>query len=1109
MVYYSDGLWRKFVLSGGIPIRTGYNIKIYRCLALLLAALFLAGLSGAASAQEIPWGQPLRWEEIDQPSINGEIILAPSEVNRIAASRDVVYALDTINYRLHRSDNGGLTFTDITASLNRTAGMVLPGWEIAVAPGLSQYVAVVTNNRTSVFISDDSGATWYPTGPIDLSGGTIQCIAISNGYTSGSNTVLHDIAIGTGDGTGTGYVFTFQMGGSFSNWSDQGLSRGDVSSVAFSPRYQNDATILAVAATATETDLHIGTRDLSSQTTTWDSTAGYPLEITLEGDGGGVKIASSISLPSDYGGTEQKTRLAFVSYNNNSVLYSSYNDVYRIDDDADPRKQPLNAAGGANIHLSSIAYFGTQKSGKLLAGFADPSTLNVAQVKWTLTPLGTGTVNSTYWYNANQPPSGPAAVQVDVAVAWSYSGTVGFCGTGQKQPPPPLPPPPPPPPPPGPLSDESAFSQSLDNGNNWQQTSLMNTTLQMTDIAPAPDSLSLFMATCSQSGPESVWRAAGEPLGRYWGRLLNMPTNTNRVILRLSPNYATDYTLYAVEVDNITLENSPASTNILEISLNRGNTWQKRTIPGPVIDMVTASQYTLYMATSGGCVRKSTDGGVTWGGKVETGLHNINTLTVSDNGHIFAGSTDGWVAYSNDEGASFTEIQVPVSYILSDIQVVPDANYAANNIIYAGGRTDTVYHTTENITGGVWRWTIGQSSDWKQIDISISDNITGEQISGLKTGPEGTLYALMAENVSGRFGGITRTLDPVYPVPELMEWDVVNRSLAGSQIAFDPAPLDFAGDVPWLKLSGNTDENDLWAIDTANGLTDNTTAIYEFRDTLCKVGPWITGPSEVGSDPVSGRNQQVDLSWEQLSLSDRYELQLAKDAAFTLRIDPAINNSENVSAVTGSILIRTDPVNVTSPALWLPPGSLPEAGATYYWRIRTDHAATGEYIRSPWSDTDNFIVKPGFPVTAPYYGPQLLSPADDCDCAFNLPIGFTWTPDKETTAYKFELSERSDMSRPLVSTTVGVPAYLYSGQLKNDTIYFWRVAAVEPVPGESSATFSFHTAPASAPAHLAPKSQSIPLWAIIGMVLGLLACVALLVLILRRWGVLSREEEEH
>ena len=71
-----------------------------------------------------------------------------------------------------------------------------------------------------------------------------------------------------------------------------------------------------------------------------------------------------------------------------------------------------------------------------------------------------------------------------------------------------------------------------------------------------------------------------------------------------------------------------------------------------------------------------------------TGLNNINMLAVSDNGNIFAGSTDGWVAYSTDGGASFTEIPIPVSFSLSDIQVVPDANYTANNIIYASGRTD-------------------------------------------------------------------------------------------------------------------------------------------------------------------------------------------------------------------------------------------------------------------------------------------------------------------------------------------------------------------------------------------------------------------------------------
>jgi hypothetical protein len=515
------------------------------------------------------------------------------------------------------------------------------------------------------------------------------------------------------------------------------------------------------------------------------------------------------------------------------------------------------------------------------------------------------------------------------------------------------------------------------------------------------------------------------------------------------------------------------------------------------------------------------DGGVTWGDKVMTGLKDINMLALSDNGHVFAGSRDGWVVYSTDAGASFTEIPVPVSFSLSDIQVVPDANYAANNIIYAAGRTDgppgNPHLPTESITGGVWRWTIGQSSKWEQIDTSIADNITGEQVSGLKTGPEGTLYALRADNITaedavrlggsnniiGRSWGMNRTLDPVYPVAELMEWDMVYRTLTDNTTAFNPAPLNFAGDVPWLKLSGDAGENDLWAVDTSNEVNDNTTAIYRFRDTLCKAGPWITGPSEVGSDPVTGRNQQVDISWEQLSLSDRYELQVAKDPAFDLRIDPAINNSKNVSAVTGSILIRTDPDNVLSPALWLPPGSLPEAGATYYWRIRTDHAATGEYIRSPWSDTDNFIVKPGFPVAAPYYGPQLLSPANGCDCAFNSPIGFTWTPDKETTAYKFEMSERSDMSRPLVSATVGGPAYLYSGQLRNDTIYFWRVSAVAPVPGESSATFSIHTAPASAPTHPATKSQSIPLWVIVGSAIGVIVCIFLLVLIFRRWSMFS------
>jgi len=1096
-----------------------------RCLPALLTVIFLAGISGQAYAQVLQEVRPLVWTQIDKPNINGETILAPSEINRLAASHDVVYALDTINSRLHRSDNGGLTFKEITAALV-IAGAGLPGWEIAVAPDRPQYVAVVTDNRKRVYLSDDSGAIWYAIPDISLAPDEqIQCIAISNGYLSGTS-LTHDMAVGTArwSSPDSGKLWTYQIGSSFGSWADQNvIPVADVSAVTFSPRYSSDSTLLAVVVGISDntTYLCLGARDLYNQTTTWNGATGYPIPFVCMGNtplsndaSGSSRILSYISLPSDYGGTDAKTRLAFVGYNSDNST-PKYNDIYRIDDDASPQVQRLNVAGGAAVDISSIAYFGTLASGKLLAGLTapNPALINVAQVKWTISPLGTGTVGSTVWHDAYQPPSGPGNAQV----AWSNSGSVAFCGTGQNQPSIPAPPPP------GPSFDESAFSQSLDNGDTWVQTSLINTNLFMCDIAPAPDSRSLFMATYSEFGPESVWRCAGEPLGRYWGRLLNMPSDTNRVILRLSPDYRTDYTIYAIEVDNQTslLKDSLFTnpSNLLQISENRGNTWKKRLIPRPVIDVVTAGRYTLYLATSGGCVRKSTDGGITWGDKVQTYLDNINMLAASDDGSVFAGSREGWVAYSTDSGGSFTKIPYPVTITMRDVQVVADVNYSSNHIIYASGRT------FNGVDAGVWRWVIGQSTSWEQIDEEITSLGMGEQVSGLKVGPEGTLYVERAEPVKpvtseamafqysknctiisdNHTGGINRTLNPA-DLFYLIEWDIVNHTLADNltpaYIAFDPVPLKFAGNVPWLKFSGNAGENDLWAIDTANGANDNTTGIFIFRDNVCKAGPWTSGPDEVGCDPVSGRNQGLGLSWEQLSLSDSYSLQIAKDPDFLLKIDPKISSSDNVSSVVGSIIIRTDSVSVTSPALWLNPGALPEAGSVYYWRVRTCHAVTGEFIRSPWSVTDGFLVKPGFPVAAAYYGPLLLSPSNECGCSGKAPVCFSWSPYKEATLYSFELSEFANMSRPLISVTADTTALIYIGQLKYGTTYFWRVKAVEPAPSDYSATFSFHTGSATSPAPATHEVKAVPLWAEISFILGTLAIVILLLLIFHRSGIL-------
>jgi len=1041
---------------------------------------------------------PLKWEVVDKPSIRGEIVIVPSEVNRIATSRDIVYAVDTANSRLHRSDNGGLTFTEITTALSN-AGAQLPVHEIGVAPDRPQYVAV-SDNVSSVYWSDDNGATWNDTGFPAVTG-IIQCIAISNGYRVGAD-LYHDLAIGTaawGDAITTGQIWTLKVGKSFAGWQNQALifpghPGAEVSAIAFSPQYNSDSTILAVASTADDlvpppdnnTWLCIGLRDTSLQTTTWNNAAsypGYPVRIDSFGDTPGVsRISCTLSLPSDYSSTIASSRLAFVSYNRDP---DGHDDVYRVWDDKAPQCQALNVAGGAADNISSIAYYGTLISGKLLAGESNPNpaALNMVQVRRTLYPLGTpiGTPNTTTWNIATQPPSGPGNAQV----AWSNLGTVAFCGTGQLS---------------GAPLDESAFSQSYDNGDNWEQTSLINTLIRMSDIAPAPDSRSLFMATFNTFGPEGVWRSAGEPLGTYWSRLLSMRTFSNRVLLRLSPDYRNDYTIYAVEAG------SDNQTMMMAVSKNRGNTWKKRYIPGPVIDMVAAGKNTLYLALPGGCVRKSTDSGITWGVSVMTGLDNINMLTLADNGHLFAGSRDSKVAYSTDNGTSFTEIIDPMGLGAGFVQVVADANYSRNNIIYAA----------DNVSDkGVWRRIIGQSTQWEQMDETITGLGSGQIISGLMVGPEGTLYALRAERPKpdnrimvsdNHTGGMNRTLNPTVGLVINIEWDIVNRTLTDSRIAFTPEPLRLANNPPWLKLSGNSEENMLWAIDTANLLllpiADNTSQIFRFRDNLCKIGPWINSPEEIGCDPVSGRNQQVDLAWEQLSLTDRYQLQLAKDRNFTLKINPEISAADNVSSVTGSILINTDPVNVTSPAVWLPPGSLPEAGAFYYWRIRCYHAATWEFIRSPWSDTARFLVKPGFPVTSPYYGPHLLSPEDGCGCPCNTPVSFSWSPYKEATKYKFEFSENADMSRPLVSASLKTTAYRYNGQFECNKNYFWRVMALEPVPGDWSATFSFQVQSAQPDQAPAERNGSAPLWAWIVMAVGIVTSFVQFIILLRRQEIL-------
>ena len=288
----------------------------------------------------------------------------------------------------------------------------------------------------------------------------------------------------------------------------------------------------------------------------------------------------------------------------------------------------------------------------------------------------------------------------------------------------------------------------------------------------------------------------------------------------------------------------------------------------------------------------------------------------------------------------------------------------------------------------------------------------------------------------------------------------------------------------------------------------NQGMLWAYTDCLAKKGPALKSPADqflVGADPVTGRNSQIDLAWEQLCLTVWYQLQIAKDKDFTLRINPAVNYGNTsgagvIAGVTGSILLKMDSTNNTSPAAWIPPGALPEAGAIYYWRIRSAKSATSQIADSPWSAVNSFTIKAGFIVNTPYYGVQLLSPANGGIGIPTKPSQFSWSPWQDATKYEFDLAKDSEFQQMVTTANTTTTAYQYPNALDYNAVYFWRVKALEVngqnIPSDWSATFSFTTekVPVIPPP---PTKAPIPAWVWVLMAIGSILAVAVLFFIMR------------
>jgi photosystem II stability/assembly factor-like uncharacterized protein len=1036
----------------------------------LLAVLLLSVALVPSLVQARP--AALKWTSVDKPGITGETVVSPSEVNEIAIGRSgVLYAIDSENSKIYRSLDGGVTWEDVTDKLE-SEGAGLPASKIAVAPDKSGILAVVTDGSSGVYLSTDGGMNWTDTGVPSLDGTKIQAIAISKEYTQDSKE-FREIAIGTadwGDNTTSGQVWVYQIGKSWASWQDQELTvdsdsldptNGEVSALTYSPDFPDDITILVVASTSSDvagyedkTWLCIGERDTLEGTTSWNTLTdyGYPVKIWETGDGpegdyGDAPevdwIHSSLALPSDYSSEEESSRWLFVSYDREP---DADDDVYLLEDTLAVRLDANIDHPGNPIDISSIAYHGTITSGKLLAGDVSSAGSNTVQVRRATEPFDA----STTWEFSTVPPTGPG----NAKLGWSPDGEIAYCGTGQS-------------PGEGEALDESALSASVDDGDKWRQLGLIDTGVRLTDIVPAPDGESLFVTTYSPYGPEGIWRSTSDPLGRYWERLLTMDTDTDAVILGISPNYSEDYTIYAAEVGG----------KLMAVSHNRGNTWNWRQAPRPVIDIVVENEDTLYLALPDGAIKKSTKGGHVWRNQGDTFLSDINMLAIAGEETILVGGRNGEVAYSTDGGASFTQIRKVIGSGTGDVQVIADANYQENGVIYAA---------TNLSDEGIWRWVIGVSTRWEQIDESITELEGGQQIGGLAVGRKGTLYALRLESATSASGGVIRSVNPSVLDPAEVEFDLVNKALP-EDTAFDPTlepnPV-FPNTLPYLKLSGDVELNELWTIDTANQI------IYRFRDTLCKLGPTPITPEAGGDIPVDPTGYITDftLQWEELAGATEYEVAIYLDSDAIAKVWSGITTYTAIIATEGS-----NPAQLIS-------------GTKYYWRVRSI-----EPIKSPWSELYPFSAALGVVQWSPLVTSTGVSPSPS---ATNVSIrpAFTWGSADGATSYEFVLARDSEFTDVVVSLTgadaLQTTAWGCDRDLDYSTTYFWKVRAISAISYSKWGTNTFTTeaapsVPLPSPSPLPPPvpepAPTIPSY-LLGVLIGtsVTLVVALFVVTVRR-----------
>jgi len=535
------------------------------------------------------------------------------------------------------------------------------------------------------------------------------------------------------------------------------------------------------------------------------------------------------------------------------------------------------------------------------------------------------------------------------------------------------------------LSDESAFSVSLDDAVSFNQIGLIDTDIDaLADVAVCPLCDVIYLATmnemeewCNKSGDkhdmaqtsacDSIWRSfdGGDSWERVYHGDWSNDLEDNPILLRLPCDAVDD----CCDHDDLsspsgTVYMGIGNTDDLFYSRDCGQCWTSPPAQKILIqDFAVESENIVYVLDADGYVSVSTQYGRHPADEVDTGVgsgHTITSCCAQDGIVAVGGFGDEPVGWSDDGGESWN---------LTDDLPNKSGDQVHVACYDCDGTTTLFAAVSDNNDGGIYRTTI-DSGAWDDLNALPYD------YDGIAIGrSDGTLYAVTdaiaidtdpALGVCDRFvredsiladewySGVARNLTPCETDCCGEEsWDYL---IAGLTPAFSDSPEeDFDNEPSALRICGCTsiDTNSiLWAIDTDDyEVSDGSDgSLWSYEDCAAKKGIVLTSPADgavLDCDVCDTCEvNPFTLKWERMCLACSYDIEMMDEDGNLIwsETDIAISG-DPPELYLGSAEI-TVPVNLY-------------CGSTYTWHVREANTSTGsigECVHSPWSETWSFTI---------------------------------------------------------------------------------------------------------------------------------------------------------